>query len=127
RRGSARAPAFSRVSSPTAPAFAPGPWRPRLSARLRDRGHRLLLLCSSARQLADLRQQQRQQVADVHALLPAIVAMANGHCVFAFRFFAERVEINRQTKRRTRFVLAAIAPSDGSGIIIEYIHMRPQQ
>ena len=48
--------------------------------------------------LLDLRQQQPEEVADFHTLLPAIVAVAQGHGVFQLRaFLAERVEINRAT------------------------------
>src|SRR3569833_2456166 len=83
---------------------------------------------SWALRLSHARQQDAQQVRDFNAFLLHGVAFAERDGVRQLRaFFAERVEINRDAEWRADFVLAAIAPANGAGFVVENGHVRPQE
>src|SRR5438128_10256600 len=65
--------------------------------------------CAACALLMNPRQQNSRQLADFHTLLFHRVSVAKRYRVAQFlAAFAERFEINRDSKRRSRFVLPPI-------------------
>src|SRR5437016_95697 len=72
----------------------------------------------------DLREENTQQLTDLHALLLHRIAMPERDRVAQSRvLFAERLEIDRDAKRRPGFVLPPIPPANRAGFIVENIHV----
>ena len=55
------------------------------------------------------------------------VAVAQGDGILEGSVFAQGVEINRDTEGSASFILSAIASADGARIVIEDIHVRPEE
>ena len=68
-------------------------------------------------------EQPWQQAIDRQAFLFHRIAVADGDGVFDFiTTLAERFEVDRDAEWRADFILAAIAATDGSGVVVGDIH-----
>src|SRR5437588_9942577 len=72
-------------------------------------------------------EQKISELLDLDPFLLHRIAFAQGHRVAQRRvFFAERFEVDGDAERRSRFVLAPIAPADRTGLVVENVHVRPK-
>src|SRR4029079_9191672 len=72
--------------------------------------------------------QHRRQILDSDTFLLHGIAIAQRDCVAECRLsFAQRLEINGHTERRTDFVLTTISPAYRAALIIKHGHVRAQK
>src|ERR1039458_341198 len=91
-------------------------------AALGVRGWMLNVGCSSSVHLSNPCLQPPQQFANWQPLLSAIVPKTHRHGILQFRLLAQRVEINRHTERRARFVLARVTAANRTRVVVKHIH-----
>src|SRR5262245_1548759 len=73
--------------------------------------------------------QDRRQILNSDTLLLHRIAIAQRDRVAQRRriFFAERLEINGHTERRTDFVLPAVSPTDRAALVVKHSHVWAQK
>src|SRR6476620_11833952 len=72
--------------------------------------------------------QDRRQILNGDTFLLHRIAIAQRDCVAGRRiFFAERLDINGHTERRTEFILSAVAPTDRAALVVENKHVRSEK
>src|SRR5579884_1865888 len=70
--------------------------------------------------------QQIAQLGNLHARLLHRIAFAESDGIQQLRFFAERVEIDRDAKRRAGLVLTTITASDRASFVVKDRHVRTE-
>src|SRR5882672_6943677 len=71
--------------------------------------------------------QNHRQILNGDTFLLHRIAIAQRDCVAQRRiFFAERLEINGHTERRTDFILSAVSPTDRAALVVKNEHVRPK-
>src|SRR5215510_7895514 len=77
---------------------------------------------------ADAFAQDRRQIFNSDTLLLHRIAITQRDRVAQRRiFFAERLEINGHTERRTDFVLPAVSPTDRAALVVKHSHVWTQK
>src|SRR5262245_53595963 len=72
--------------------------------------------------------QDCRQILNRDTLLLHRIAIAQRNCVTQRRIsFAERLEIDCHTERRTDFILPAVSSADRSALIVKHTHVRTEK